>query len=113
MFDDLDTAENETEGELNSSEQDDEPIRGLSRWSHVVAGVVFCPLYFPFWEHPCGLYVAVAGSYSVVAFAIALGLALENLDDIVGDSPVSCDIAWTAHSRSGTDHPGNLFLASP
>jgi hypothetical protein len=85
MFDDLDTAEQKTEEEQKPSEGDDKPIRGLSRWSHVIAIIVFSLLYFPFKSHPWSLYVAVAGAYSTFAFAIALGLALENLDDIFGD----------------------------
>jgi hypothetical protein len=85
MFDDLDTAEQETEEEQKPSEEDDKPIRGLSRWSHVIAIIIFSLLYFPLKSHPWSLYVAVAGAYSAFVFAIALGLALENLDDIFGD----------------------------
>jgi hypothetical protein len=94
MFDDLDTAEQKTEGEQKrSAEDDDKPILGLSRWSHVIAGLLFCVLYFPFKSHSWSLYVAIACAYSACAFAIALGLALENLDDIFGDPRIARYVA--------------------
>jgi hypothetical protein len=85
MFDDLDTAEQKTEEEQKPSEEDDKPIRQMSLWSHVIAGVVFCLLYLSLKGHPWSLYLAAAVAYSVFVFAIALGNALENLDDIFGD----------------------------
>jgi hypothetical protein len=85
MFDDLDTAEQKTEEEQKLSEENDKPIRQMSLWSHVIAGIVFCLLYLPLKGHSWSLYLAAAVAYSVFAFAIAIGNALENLDDIFGD----------------------------
>src|SRR6202522_633249 len=62
-----------------------EPSRWLFKWSHVIAGLVFCFLYFPFKGHPWRFPVAIAVSYSVYAFAIALGLGLDYADDFLGD----------------------------
>ena len=88
MFDDLSSLENQTEDTQKTSEVKDEPSRWLSRWSHVIAGLVFCFLYFPFKGHPWCWYVAIAGSYSVFVFAIALGLGLDDRDDFFGDPQV-------------------------
>jgi len=88
MFDDSTKLENQNEGTQEPSEEADQPSRWLSRWSHVIAGVAFCLLYFPFQNRPWSLYVAVAGSYSVFAFAIALGLGLDCVDDFFGDPEV-------------------------
>ncbi|MEI9967322.1 MAG: hypothetical protein WDM87_01325 [Terracidiphilus sp.] len=71
--------------EQKPSKEDDKPIRQMSLWSHVIAGVVFCLVYLPLKGHPWSLYLAAAVAYSVFAFAIAIGNPLENLDDIFGD----------------------------
>jgi hypothetical protein len=89
MFDDLDTAETKIEREHEPSEQNEPSIRGLSRWSPAIAFVVFCFLYFPFKNYSWSWYVAFGSAYSVATFAIALGLALENFDDLTGDPRVS------------------------
>ncbi|HXE07255.1 MAG TPA: hypothetical protein VN612_05125 [Acidobacteriaceae bacterium] len=59
--------------------------RTWSKWSHVIAGAVFCLLYFPFDSHPWAWPIAVGGSYTAFAFAIGLGLSLTNADDLFGE----------------------------
>lgn len=86
MFDESLGLDNRPEETQKSSEEEDKPARDLSRWSHVIAGLVFCLLYFPFQHHPWSWLVAIAASYSVFTFAIALGLALDDSDDFFGDS---------------------------
>src|SRR5579859_5391380 len=85
MFDDLSSLENQTEEAQTSSEDGDKPARSLSRWSHVVALLVFCLVYFPFQNHPWAWPVAIAVSYSAFVFAIAIGLSLDYADDFFGD----------------------------
>ena len=88
MFDDLTSLEGRAEEAQKPSEEEDKPARSLSRWSHVIAGLVFCLMYFPFQDHPWSWVVAIAVSYSAFTFAIALGLALDDADDFFGDSRV-------------------------
>jgi hypothetical protein len=88
MFDDLSSMENQAEETQKPSEEQDKPARSLSRWSHVIAGLIFCLLYFPFRGHPWNWPVAIAASYSAFVFAIALGLSLDYGDDFFGDPRV-------------------------
>lgn len=88
MFDDLSSLENQTEDAQKPSEEEDKPARSLSRWSHVIAGLIFCLLYLPFRTHPWSWPVAIAVSYSAFVFAIALGLSLNDADDFFGDPRV-------------------------
>lgn len=90
MFDDLSSLDNETE---KASDEKDEPSRWLSRWSHVFAALAFCLLYFPLTDHPWCLYIAIAGSFSVFVFAIALGLGLDTADVFFGDPQVTKYVA--------------------
>jgi hypothetical protein len=85
MFDDSTSLENETEDAQEPSEEEDKPARSLSRWSHVIAGLVACLLYLPFRDHPWSWPVALAVAYTVFVFAIALGLSLDDADDFFGD----------------------------
>lgn len=85
MFDDISSLEGQTQEDQNSSEEKDKPARSLSRWSHVVALVVFCLVYFPLQNHPWVWPVAIAISYSTFVFAIAIGLSLDYADDFFGD----------------------------
>jgi hypothetical protein len=85
MFDDLSSLENETEDAQKSSEEEDKPARSLSRWSHVIAGLILCLLYLPFRSHPWSWPLAIAVSYSAFVFAIALGLSLDDAADFFGD----------------------------
>jgi hypothetical protein len=113
MFDDLTSLEGQAEVAQKSEEEEDKPARSLSRWSHVIAGLVFCLMYFPFQDHPWSWLAAIAASYSAFAFAIALGLALDDADDFFGDSRVlsCCNAAPAARSNFGGGHVGSLSLA--
>jgi len=93
MFDELSGLENQSEAQQASVEEADKPARSLSRWSHVIAGIVFCLVYFPFQGHPWNWPVACAVSYTVFVFAIALGLSLDDADDFFGDPRVSKVVA--------------------
>jgi hypothetical protein len=93
MFEDSSSLENQAQETQKPSEEEGQPSRWLSRWSHVIAGLVFCLLYFPFQSHPWCWPVAIAGSYTVFAFAIALGLAFDNTDDFFGDPRAPKNVA--------------------
>lgn len=58
-----------------------------------MAAVAFGLLFLPFKDHPWSLYVAVAGSYSVLVFGLAFGSAFEDADDFFGNSQVPRYIA--------------------
>ena len=75
--------------EQPEAEADDKPARMWSAWSHVIAGLVFCLLYFPFDRHPWAWPLAVAVSYSAFVFSIGLGLSLDNADVIFGDPRIA------------------------
>lgn len=86
LFDESSGLENQrSEGAQQVSEEEDKPARSLSRWSHVIAGLVFCLLYFPFDDHPWSWPVACAVSYTTFVYAIALGLSLDDAADFFGD----------------------------
>lgn len=87
MFDDISSLENQTEDSQKRSDDEDEPsTRMLSLWSHVIAILIFCLLYFPFERHSWGWLVAIACSYTAFVFAIALGVGLDFGDDFFGDA---------------------------
>jgi hypothetical protein len=86
MFDELPGSDDRRGPSHDLSDEQNKPARNLSRWSHVIAGLVFCLIYFPFQHHPWSWLVAVAVSYTVFTFAIALGLSLDDSDDFFGDS---------------------------
>jgi hypothetical protein len=84
MFDEM----SQTEEAKETSEDDEKPARSWSQWSHVIGGITFCLLYFPFRGHVWAQPAAFAASYTVFVFAIGLGLSLYNLDDLFGDPRV-------------------------
>ena len=84
MFDES----SESEDTEERAEEEEKPARNWSRWSHVIAGVIFCLLYFPFRGHPWCWPVAVAVSFSVFVFAIGLGLSLDDSVDLFGDARI-------------------------
>jgi len=87
MFDDISSLENQPEASQKPSDDEDEPsTRILSVWSHVIAGVIFCLLYFPFESHRWSWLVAIGCSYTAFVFAIALGVGLDFGDDFFGDA---------------------------
>jgi hypothetical protein len=88
MFDDSTSLENQTPDAQKASEEEEKASSSVSRWSALIAMVVFCLIYFPFKNHPWSWLIAIAVSYSVAAFGVALGSALKDSDDFFGDSCV-------------------------
>jgi hypothetical protein len=80
--------ENPTADPPRPSREEDRPARSLSRWSHIIAALIFCLLYFPFRRHPWSWPTAIAVSYTAFVFAIGLGLSLDYSDDFFGDPRV-------------------------
>ena len=87
MFDELDTAEQETE----SDGKNDEPAS--YRWAHFPALLVFGLLILLLHRIACGWQIAIGGGYTVYVFWFALGLGLKNSDDLFGDSEVQLYVA--------------------
>lgn len=88
MFDDLDTAERKTEDEKTHAETEEQSSWWIGRWAHVLAGVVFCLLYFPFEDRFWGWQVAVTLSYVVFMLSCTCGLAFKDADDFFGNLQV-------------------------
>lgn len=86
MFDDLSSSENRSEEAREPSEEERESSSSLPRWSPAIAILVFACLYFPLQSHRWGWFVAIAGSYSVGVFVIALGSGFQDSSDFFGDS---------------------------
>lgn len=88
MFDDPTRLEGPIEGEKDSSDEKDTRTKFPSGWLAIITLLVFCLLYFPFRNHFWSWFVAIAGSYSVAVFGIALGSALDDAADFFGDPRV-------------------------
>lgn len=89
MFDNLADLEDQTEQLREAqkpSEEEEEDKPYLWRWSPVISILVFCSLYFPFRSHPWSWFVAVASSYSVLVFIVALNFGFNDSSDFFGDS---------------------------
>jgi hypothetical protein len=61
----------------------------IGRWSHVIAGVVFCALYFPLSGHVWGWQVAVTLSYIVFMLCCTCGLSFQDSDDLLGSPEIA------------------------
>lgn len=88
MFDDLDTAENETEAQQNLSEDGQAPHWWVGPWAHVIAGLVFCLIYFSFDQHVWSWQVATTAAYIVFMLCCSCGLAFRDSDDLLGNLKV-------------------------
>jgi hypothetical protein len=89
MFDDLETAESKTEEiSQNSSEDQQTSSWWIGRWSHVIAGVVFCLLYFPFDGYSWSWQVAITVAYIVFMLCCTCGMAFKDSDDFFGSFTV-------------------------
>jgi hypothetical protein len=88
MFDDLDTAESKTEDEQKSSEDQQKSSWWIGRWAHVIAGVVFCLLYFPFENRFWSWQLAITLSYTVFMLCCTCGLSFQDADDFFGNLQV-------------------------
>jgi hypothetical protein len=56
----------------------------IGRWAHVIAGVVFCLLYFPFADHLWSWQLAITLSYVVFMLCCTCGIAFRDSDDFFG-----------------------------
>lgn len=88
MFDDLDTAEKKTEIEQTPAEDEKESHWWIGPWAHVIAGVVFCLLYFPLKDRFWSWQVAITVSYVVFVLCCACGLSFKDADDFLGNLQV-------------------------
>lgn len=87
MFDDLETAEKKTD-EPTPSKDGEKSSWWIGRWAHVIAGAVFCLLYFPFDGRIWSWQVAVTVSYIVFMLCCTCGLAFHDSDDFFGNPRV-------------------------
>lgn len=85
MFDNEAELENLSDTEQRSGDKDATP---LAQWCVLLSMIVFCLVYLPFKHHPWSLAVALAVSYTVFVFGIALSLVLKDVDDFFGDPRV-------------------------
>jgi len=88
MFEDSLGVENQTEDDQNSSESNEKSSWWVGRWAHVIAGVVFCLLYFPFSDRFWSWQVAITLSYAVFMLCCTCGLAFRDSDDFFGNLQV-------------------------
>jgi hypothetical protein len=88
MFDDLETAEKQTEDEQTPAEDEKEPHWWIGPWAHVIAGVVFCLLYFPLKDRFWSWQVAITVTYVVFMLCCTCGLSFKDADDFFGNFQV-------------------------
>lgn len=90
MFDELNRLEGETEEGKESADKQDTRTGSFSRWLALIACLIFLLIYLPFRNHPWSWFVAIAASYTVSVFGIALDSALDfsDADDFFGESLV-------------------------
>jgi cell division protein FtsW (lipid II flippase) len=88
MFDDLDTAERKTDDEQTPADGEGKTSWWIGRWAQVIAGLVFCLLYFPFKDRFWSWQVAITLTYVVFMFCCTCGLAFKDSDDFFGNSEV-------------------------
>lgn len=85
MFDDLDTAENKADETQGSSDGKQNSHWWIGPWAHVIAGLAFCLIYFPFDQHVWAWQVAVTLAYMVFMVCCTCGLAFKDSDDFFGN----------------------------
>jgi len=61
----------------------------IGRWSHVIALLVFCIVYFPLTDRIWSWQVAATLSYIVFMFCCTCGLSFQDSDDFFGNLPVA------------------------
>lgn len=88
MFDDLETGEKKTEDEQAPPEDEKGSHWWIGRWAHVIAGLVFCLLYFPFKDRFWSWQVAITVTYVVFMLCCTCGLAFKDADDFLGNLQV-------------------------
>jgi hypothetical protein len=85
MFDDLETAEIKTEETHSPSVEGEASHWWVGPWAHVIAGVVFCAIYFPFDQYIWSWQVAITLAYIVFMLCCTCGLAFKDSDDFFGN----------------------------
>jgi hypothetical protein len=60
----------------------------IGRWSHVIAGTLFCVLYFPLSSYIWSWQVAATLSYIVFMFCCTCGLSFQDSDEFFGNLAV-------------------------
>ena len=85
MFEDLD---NQTEEKQSASDAEQRSHWWIGPWAHVIAGVVFCVIYFPLDQYLWGWQVAITLTYVVFMFCCTCGLIFKDSDDFLGNLPV-------------------------
>ena len=90
MLNDRSSLEGQTEDEKESAQKQDTGTGSFSRWLAFIVFLVFLLIYLPFRNHPYSWFAAIASSYTVAVFGIALDSALDfaDADDFFGDSRV-------------------------
>jgi len=61
----------------------------IGRWAHVIAGLVFCLVYFPLDDRIWSWQVAATLSYIVFVLCCTCGLSFQDSDDFFGNLPVA------------------------
>jgi len=61
----------------------------IGRWSHVIAGLLFCIVYFPLDDRIWSWQVAATLSYVVFVLCCTCGLSFQDSDDFFGNLPVA------------------------
>ena len=82
MFEDLDAATEEPIADVEKSSC------WIGRSAHVIAMVVFCLLYFPFYAHSRSWQVAITSSYIVFMLCCTCGMSFSDSDDFFGNLKV-------------------------
>ena len=82
MTDDYIDLKSQQNGDEQSQETEEVTSWWIGRWSHVIAGGVFCILYFPLSDHVWSWQVAVTLSYIVFMLCCACGLSFQDSDDL-------------------------------
>lgn len=93
MFDDLETAESKAEERADPSASDRAQHWWIGRWAHVLAGVVFCALYFPLSQYVWSWQIAITATYIVFMLCCTFGIAFKDSDDLLGNTQVQRYIA--------------------
>ena len=61
----------------------------IGRWAHVIAGLLFCLVYFPLDDRVWSWQVAATLSYVVFMLCCTCGLSFQDSDDLFGNLPVA------------------------
>jgi len=83
--------------DLNRTQDDEQKPQGIEevnswwigRWAHVITGLVFCLVYFPFDGRIWSWQVAATLSYIVFVLCCTCGLSFQDSDDFFGNLPVA------------------------